>query len=257
MRALGVLLVLLLGLGVLLDRVAVGVAEEQVARQVESRGALAGQPDVEVRGFPFLTQAVRGRYDDVRLSLSAEDLGAPVGTEADVVLHGVRLPLSAVLAGEVREVPVDRIDGTATLAYELLAGELGGNTTLEREGDGLRITRTVELLGLSLPLTAVGTVSVDAGVLVIDAEEASGAGVDVPGALVGRVSDLLDLRYPVELPFGLQPTGVTPAGNGVVVQVEATGTVLAAAWPAGRAGPVDAHGGVCPESVTLAPWASC
>ncbi|TFV53362.1 DUF2993 domain-containing protein [Blastococcus sp. TF02A-35] len=228
MRALVVLLVLLVGLGVLLDRVAVGVAEGQVARQIAAQGDLPGRPEVEIRGFPFLSQAFGGRYRDVRISLTAEQLGRPEGTTADVVLRGVRLPLSSVVSGEVREVPVDSIDGTATLSYELLAQELGGDTTLRREGDGLRITRTVEVFGVTLPLTAVGTVGLDGDVLVVDVERASGAGVDVPGFLVERASDLLDLRYPVELPFGLRLTGVSPADDGVEVRVEARDTVLAA-----------------------------
>jgi len=142
-----VLVVLLLGVVVLVDRVAVGFAEDRVAEQIAEKGALQGTPEVDIAGFPFLTQAVAGRYDDVRIALTAAELGQPQGTRADLVLHGVQVPLSAAVAGSVREVPVDRIDGTATLSYALLSAQLPGDTTLTREGDGLRITRTVEILG--------------------------------------------------------------------------------------------------------------
>jgi hypothetical protein len=182
---------------------------------------------VEIAGFPFLTQALAGRYDDVRISLSADQLGQPEGTEADIALQGVHVPLSAVVAGSVREVPVERIDGTATLSYELLATGLGADTTLAREGDSLRITRTVELLGRTVPLTAVGQATLDGGEIVIDVETATGAGVDLPAFVVERAVDLLDLRYAVpELPFGLRLTSVTAADDGVVVGVEATDTVV-------------------------------
>ncbi|SFK35970.1 LmeA family phospholipid-binding protein [Geodermatophilus ruber] len=227
MRALLVVLLLLLGLAVVADRVGVGIAEDQVARVVADRGGLAGEPDVEIGGFPFLTQAVGGEYDEVRLSLTADDLGQPEGTRADVTLRGVQVPLSDVLSGSVAEVPVARVDGTATLSYELLAQQLGGDTTLTRVGDGLRITRTVELAGLTLPLTAAGTVSLDGGDLVVDVQQASGAGVELPGFLVDQASSQLDLRHPLpELPFGLQLTGVRPAEDGVQVTVEARDTVL-------------------------------
>jgi thiol-disulfide isomerase/thioredoxin len=137
------------------------------------------------------------------------------------------VPLSAVLAGSVQEVPVERIEGTATLSYELLATALGADTTLAREGDGLRITRTVELFGQTLPLTAVGQATLDGSEVVIDVEQAAGAGVELPDFLVGRASDLLDLRYAVPaLPFGLRLTSVTPAADGVVVRLEATDTVV-------------------------------
>jgi hypothetical protein len=227
MRALLVVVLLVLGLAVLADRVAVGVAEDRVGEQLAAKGGLAGTPEVAIAGFPFLTQAVAGRYDDVRISLTAEQLDQPEGTRADIALHGVHVPLSSVVSGFVAQVPVDRIDGTATLSYALLAAQLGGDTALRREGDGLRITKTVEVLGQTIPLTAVGTVSLDGDELVVDVEKAAGAGVDLPDFLVTRVSDLLDLRYTVPaLPFGLQLTEVEPADDGVDVRVEAEDAVL-------------------------------
>ena len=227
MRALVVVLVVLLGLAVLADRVGVSIAEDRVAERIAAEAGLAGPPVVDIEGFPVITQALGGRYDEVRIELTAEDLGQPEGTAAEVVLRGVEVPLSDVLAQSVGEVPVERIDGTATLAYELLSRELGPDTELTREGDGLRITRTVELLGQQVPLTATGDVTLEGSDLVVDVEEAAGAGVDVPGFLVERAADLLDLRYTVPpLPFGLQLTDVRPADDGVVVDVEAVGAVL-------------------------------
>ena len=227
MRALLVVLLLLGGLLLAADRGAEAFAEDRVAQLVAERGGLAGRPEVEIRGFPFLTQAVGGRYDDVRIGLTGADLGQPEGTRADVSLRGVQVALSDVLSGSVQQVPVERVDGTATLAYALLAAELGPGTTVTRNGDGLRVQRTVEVAGVSVPLTATGTVSLDGDTLVVDVEDASGAGVDVPDLLVDQVDDALDLRYPIpQLPFGLQVTGVAPADDGVGVRVEATDTVL-------------------------------
>ncbi len=229
MRALLVVVLLLSGLALLADRVAVGVAEDRVAEQLAGKGGLTGTPEVDIAGFPFLTQVVAGRYDDVRVALDAGELGQPQGTHATVALRGVHVPLSAVLSGSVQEVPVDRIDGAATLSYDLLAAEIGGDTRLAPEGDGLRISRTVEVLGRTLPVTAGGTVRLEGDQLVIDVERATGAGVDVPDFLVDQVSGLLDLRYTVpELPFGLQLTGVTPQADGVGVRVEADDAVLTA-----------------------------
>ncbi len=227
MRALVVVLLLLGGLAVLADRVGVGIAEDRVAEVVEERGGLAGPPEVTIEGIPFLTQAIGGRYEQVRMSLTAADLGQPEGTRADVSLRGVHVPLSDVLSGSVEQVPVDRVDGTATLSYELLSLQLGPGTTLRPEGQGLRIERTVEIAGRALPLTAVGTLTLDGNDLVVDVAEAAGAGVELPGFLVDRASDALDLRYTVPaLPFGLQLTGVAPGPDGVEVTVAATDTVL-------------------------------
>jgi hypothetical protein len=226
-RALLVVLLVLAALFVIADRVGVAVAEDQVADRIAEQAGLPGPPEVDITGFPFLTQAVSGTYDEVRIQLTAADLGQPEGTDADVALRGVQVPLSDVVAGSVQQVPVDRIDGTATLSYDLLSSQLEGDTTLERDGDGLRITRTVELLGQQVSLTASGNVTLDGSDLVVDVEEAAGAGVDLPEAVVGRASDLLDLRYTIPpLPLGLQLTAVRPAEDGVVVDLEATGTVI-------------------------------
>ena len=225
--ALVVLLLVLGGVFVAVDRVGVGIAERQVAEQVADRGGLAGTPEVDIAGFPFLTQALSGTYDDVRIQLTADELGQPAGTRADVSLRGVHVPLSDVLSGSVQEIPVDRVDGTATLSYELLSAQLGGDTTLSREDDGVRLTKSVEVLGFEFSLTASGTVSLQDQDLVVDVDEASAGAVDVPDFVLEEAEELLDFRYPVPaLPFGLQLTGVTPAAEGVDVTVEATDTVL-------------------------------
>jgi len=229
-KALLVVLLLLVGLAVVADRVALGVAEDRVATELVEKGGLQGSPEVEIAGFPFLTQAIGGRYDDVRISLTAEQLGQPEGTRADIALHGVEVPLPSVLSGSVAEVPVERVDGTATLSYALISDQIGSDTELSREGDGLRITRTVEILGRSLRLTAAGQVTLDGSDLVVDVDEATGAGIDVPDWLLDRATDLLDIRYTVPaLPFGLQLTDVTPAGDGVDIRVEAEDAVLTTA----------------------------
>ncbi|TFV81200.1 DUF2993 domain-containing protein [Blastococcus sp. CT_GayMR20] len=230
MKALLVVLLLLVGLALVADRVALGVAEDRVATELVEKGGLQGSPEVEIAGFPFLTQAIGGTYDDVRISLTAEQLGQPEGTRADIALHGVEVPLSSVLSGSLAEVPVERIDGTATLSYDLIAEQIGSDTELGADGNRLRITRTVEILGQSLRLTAAGQATLDGSDLVVDVEEASGAGIDVPDWLLERATDLLDIRYTVPaLPFGLQLTDVTPAEDGVDIRVEARNTVLTTA----------------------------
>lgn len=226
MRALVVVLILL-GLVVGIDRIGEEIAEDQVARVVAERSALAGAPDLEFEGFPFLTQAAAGRFRDVRVVLTGADLDQPEDVRADVSLQGVRVALSDVLSGSVREVPVERVDGTVTVPYDVLSAELGGATTLSRDGDGLRVETTVQIAGQTVPLTATGTVAVDGDTLVVDVADATTAGVAVPGRFLDQLSDALDLRYGVPpLPFDLQITGVAPGDDGVRVQVAATDTVL-------------------------------
>ncbi|WP_369139456.1 LmeA family phospholipid-binding protein [Modestobacter versicolor] len=225
--ALVVLLLIAGGVLVVVDRVGVGIAEERVAEQIASRGGLAGRPAVDIAGFPFLTQALSGEYEDVRIRLTAEELGQPAGTSADVSLRGVHVPLSDALGGSVQQIPVDRVDGTATLSWSLLAAQLGGDTTLSPEGDGIRLTKSVEVLGFDFHLVATGTVALDGGDVVVDVQDATAGAVDVPDAVVRQAEELLDFRYPVPaLPFGLQLTALTPTADGVTIDVAARDTVL-------------------------------
>jgi hypothetical protein len=226
-KKLVVLLLVLIALAVVADRVGVRMAQAAVATQLAQRGGLNGTPQVQIDGFPFLTQAVGGRYDDVRVHLTAAELGQPAGTAADISLRGVRLPLSDVLSRTVQQVPVDRVDGTATLPYALLSAQLGGDATVSGEGSGVRVTRTVQVLGRDLPLTASGTVTLDGEDVVVHVEQAEAVGVSIPAALLQRAAGLLDVRYPVPaLPFGLQVTGLQPGPDGVHVQVAAQDAVL-------------------------------
>jgi hypothetical protein len=225
--ALLVLLLLVLGVLVVVDRVGVGIAERRVADQIAARGGLTAAPAVDIAGFPFLTQAVSGTYRDIRVHLTAEELDQPAGTRADVSLRGVHVPLSDVLSGSVQQIPVDKVDGTATLSYELLAAQLGGNTTLSADGDGIRLTKSVRVLGLDFDVTGSGTVTLKGQDVVIDIQQASAGAVDVPNSVLKQAANLLDFSYRVpELPFGLQLTSVRPTVQGVDVAVAATNTVL-------------------------------
>jgi hypothetical protein len=225
-RALVVLVLVLIGLLVVVDRVGVAVAERRVGEGIAEAADLAEAPEVDIVGFPVLDEAVRGRYDEVRIHFSAEALDAAPGTEAEVVLRGAQVPFED-LFGVVREVPVERLDGTATLSYALLSEQIGPDTELEPDGDGLRITRTVEVAGQQLPLSATGTVALDGTELVIDVDGASGAGIDLPDEVVERAAELLALRYEVPaLPYGLQLTDVRPGPDGVVVTARGEGTVI-------------------------------
>jgi hypothetical protein len=227
MKALVIGLVVLLAVLVAADRIAVAVAQGEVAERVAAEAGLDDEPDVQITGFPFLTQVVAGRYDDVRIQLDAADLDQPAGTRADIHLRGVDLPLSDALSGSVAQIPVERIDGVALLPYDLLAEAIGPDTSLERAGEQVTITRTVDVLGQQAELTAAGQVTLDGDQLVIDVENASAAGVDVPDAVVSAGSDLLALRYDLpQLPFGLELTGVAPGAQGVEVSAESPGAVL-------------------------------
>lgn len=221
-------LVVVVGLLVAVDRIAVALAQGRVEQELDRQEEVAQADEVDIHGFPFLTQLFSGSYGEVDVDLTLDESSEIPGTRVQLTLLDVTAPFSELLSGSP-DVEVDRVEGSATLPYDVVAAQIGPNTTLEPDSDGLRITRTVSLLGLEAPLSAAGTVTVEDGnVLLISVEEAEAVGVEVPEVFLSEGIELLNVRYQLPAPpFDLQVTDVSAGRNGVVVGLEAASTVLA------------------------------
>lgn len=144
MRALRRLLVaLVVGAALLLavDRIGAYAASQVADSRARQQGA--GDVNVRILGFPFLTQVARGRYDRVTIS---ERRIAGTGLTLDslyATARGVRLPLSDLVHGRVVQVPIDEVDGSAVLTYAALSSSI-------TQAVGLRS-------GLTLSVTPHGT----------------------------------------------------------------------------------------------------
>ena len=107
------------------DRAGAAVAERVLADELQRSGGLSSRPEVDVRGVPFLTQALGGRYDRIDVVARDVDAGEVAGTQVVVprlaaTLRGARVPLSDALSGAVAEVPVDRVDARVLLPFSVL-----------------------------------------------------------------------------------------------------------------------------------------
>ncbi|GGZ58217.1 hypothetical protein GCM10010387_60140 [Streptomyces inusitatus] len=122
MRALRILLIIAVILGIVftgVDRLAVNIAESQVAEKVKARQGLSVTPEVSIKGFPFLTQVMDKNLDEVDISLSGvttETVGRIVEiTDIKAELTGVRIgsDYSSAVAADA--------EGSARIAYEDLS----------------------------------------------------------------------------------------------------------------------------------------
>lgn len=208
------------------DRGAEQVAEGVLAAQVGDE--LRGSPSVEIGGWPFLTQALAGRYEaiDVRGD-GLRQAGLEVRDVA-VRLEGVQVPLSSVVGGDITSVPVDRLSGRVRVPYGDLADAAAQRgITLRTEGDRVRVTARLTLLGQSVEASALSRVAVEGDELVVGAQDYQVAGQALTGALRRAVDGRLDVRVPLPvLPYGLRVTGVQVAADGVDVQAASDGAVL-------------------------------
>ncbi len=228
MRRSLVALVVLLALVLVVDRAGAALAARAVAEQARAGAGLRAAPEVSIGGFPFLTQALAGRYDRVTVTASDVPAGELEVAGFEATLTGVEVPLRDALSGAVTEVPVSGVRARVLVAYEELTRRSGDRSlTVRPAGDRVRVTGRVEVLGQRLSASAVSRVTVDGGALVVTAESYEVGNRTADALLTRALGGRLDLRVPVEdLPYGLQVSGVEVTVDGVAVGATAGPTVL-------------------------------
>lgn len=229
-RLLSVLLVLLV-LTAVADRVGALLAGRVVAGQLQSAAGLPEQPDVDIRGVPFLTQALAGRYERVEVRATGVPAGELTVTELTATLTGAQVPLEDVLSGAVEEVPVEVIEAQVLLSYDVLSRRSGDRQlTVRPDGDRVRVQGSVRVLGQTLAATAVSTVTVEGGALVVSAQEFEVGNEAADAALTRALRGRFDLRIPVsDLPYGLRLQSIAVQSDGVALSALARDVVLKAA----------------------------
>ena len=222
---LGVLVVL----AVVGDRVAKSVAERVIAGRLADAGSTLATPTVHVHGFPFLTQAIRGRFDDVTVDAADVRIGTLRARRFIAELHGVRVPLSAALSRQVTSVPVDGLTSTAVLSYADLGSAVAdrGLTVSSAGGGRALVTGRLTLLGQTLQASAVSLPTLQDSTVVVTAERYE-VGHRAADAILSRaLGSRLDFRLRLgPLPYGLHVTGLTTTPDGVVLSARSAGTVL-------------------------------
>ncbi len=211
-RACAIALVGLLLLPVL-DRALAWTATRRVHAQLRHTEGASGPIRVKVAGVPFLTQVAGGNYRDLRIDLSSIEQGGVRLRNVDVRLRGVHVGVLPALAGRVRTVPVDDVEGTALLTYADLQDALRRAsivlTVVRVSGDADGIRLTTALTGSRFVLVRA---SVDGGVLSLHLTDRG----DAPVAL--RVLDALPLPLPA-LPYGLRLEQVHYDTDGIRLEV--------------------------------------
>jgi hypothetical protein len=211
MRRLLVLAVVLVALLIVVDRVAVGAADHLVAARIQTQENLPSQPAVSIGGFPFLTQAVRGRYDDVTLTVHHYDRGAVRVDTIRVQLHGVHVSLGAVFSQHVSSVPVDSASARVLVSYDDLNAYLRPKgITVSSDGDArVRVSGSVTVAGQRLTASGAATIDVTSDSLVLHAANAVTVAIPLSG-----------------LPFGIRLQSAKATNRGIEVTATAQGLVL-------------------------------
>ncbi|MEV4437641.1 DUF2993 domain-containing protein [Streptomyces sp. NPDC049577] len=170
-------------IAVLADRCAVMYAEKQAQRKLQQELHLAAEPQVDIHGFPFLTQVLAKRLD--RVDVTVPHVAADRVTLARVQASARGIRLTGDLPAGVRGAVVGRLRGDVLLSFddmkrELAASQLkftdqGGNVVaangrldvagqevrlhaqahIRRDDDGRGVSTGIDGMSLDLPGIAV------------------------------------------------------------------------------------------------------
>ncbi|UZN03506.1 DUF2993 domain-containing protein [Cellulomonas sp. S1-8] len=201
------------------DGYARGNAEDQAAAVVTQQLQVDGTPDVQIAGFPFLTQLLARSLDDVTATAPGVVLDGIAATDVTVDAHDVSLDAPYRVGSVLIEATV------ATASVQEIVSE---RTSLELAVDGDVLRAAGDLFGM--PLTAGLVPRVEAGRLLVDVQDVTlGAATLRLEQLPGDVAEqLVGIEVPLEgLPAGVVleravvvPDGVrfTAAGADVVLE---------------------------------------
>ncbi len=200
------------------DRIAARLAGAATDAALARHGVQHAQ--AHYRGFPFLTQLARKRFD--RVDVTATTLTHDGLTVQDVRLHLRDVhPATGVAANT--SLDVGALTGSFALPYATVTAKAGLPAgSLSSSGDGVRVARTVSVLGSDVAISGVGQVRVEGDQLVIRPTKVSLPG-GVADSVASAVARQIEVRYPLTgLPAGLQVTAVRPTPTGLVVTVAGT-----------------------------------
>lgn len=230
MRALRILLVVVLVLGglfVAADRIAVHYAQNRAADELRSREGLSATPDVDIHGFPFLTQLAGGSLDEVgvRIKDYEADTGEGGGhlriRSVDAELHGVDF------AGDWASATAERASGTAVVGYrellkaaraepiELVPGIEAEVTALSDGGKGrVNLSVKAKILGRTLPKTFVVpcALGADGDRITVRADTLPDLGAPLAEREVRGVTDFEQTVQNLPAGIGLDSVRATPDG---------------------------------------------
>jgi hypothetical protein len=222
MRKLAVVLVGLLLLLIIADRVGVGIAENRAAALLQNSQKLRYEPQVDITGFPFLTQVAGKELDEV--DVTAKDV--PLGSNGVTILAS---RLTVAMQQVDFDYSFDRVTvghgtGQALVSYRQLNSVLPGvDLSYGGAADKVHASVTTDLpvvgrrtIGLTLDPKLAGD-AVNFGVSAITGLPSSVTGFLLDevrqriSSVVGRNVSLTDI------PFQLRVTGVSAQPDGISV----------------------------------------
>lgn len=229
-RILIVFVLALVVVAVVGDRLAASAAQRAVAIKAREAALLHSDPTVKITGFPFLTQAIAGKYKKV--TVTAHDIHRD-GVRIDTItgtFYGVHVGLRNALAGRVSSVPIDRGTGGLLITYTDLDSFLAARKlTVTAAGSALEVSGSPIVAGHRLTVSGTYTVTVSGHNLVfapvVSSLRAAGVALSAPVAAAAAAGLGVSIDTGV-LPFGLVISKAAVLPTGIEIDATARGLVV-------------------------------
>ena len=182
-------------------------------------------PDVDIHGFPFLTQAISGKYGHITVTADNVMLRT-VAANASVDAYDVRYPLSDAIHGMVDSMTAARAVVTLRTPTSTLSTALNapGITVAAGDQGQVQLSTSVTVVGRTVPISADASVSVSDGVLHLRPGTVSFGGIEstvLPAAVQTAATKALTFDVPLDgLPVDVQSGTLTVDGADLVITAE-------------------------------------
>lgn len=213
---------------VVVDRVALALAESEAESRFKNAEGLDAEPSVSVKGFPFLTQILSKRLDTVRVSAEGMKAG---NEQASVRVSRFSADLSDVrLKDNFSSAVADTLTGTVLIRYSDLNAVAPGGVSVAYAGKNaatgggrVRVTARIPVVGWER--------SVVSEVSLKDGHTISLRAKSVPGAGLPGVEDLVRQKIDFSkrisaLPSGISLDRVSAGPDGVTITLAGTDVPL-------------------------------
>ena len=220
LKVFGVLVVLLLIIGVVIDRVGVAIAESKVADALQSKFDLASSPNVDIHGFPVITQAIAGNYQSIDVTASEVPVESLGSVDVAVNLRGLRLTLSDAIAGRMQDATADQLHARVTMSDQAIGKALGMQVKINKlDAATARLSISTKQAGITIPMEADVHVAVDGDNVALQLTKLKALKVPIPDFISSKVSSVLSSKLVLpKLAGGLKLTDVV-IGNGSITAV--------------------------------------
>ena len=213
------------------DALARAGAEALLARNIQNATGVSEPPLVEVQGFAFVPQVVRGAYNEVHVTTRGISSGPLRIERVDSRLFDVRVPFHDVLVQDIRRVGISRSVEDVTLRYEDVNAyfDLTGRPLqlAPAENGETRLTGVVDVLNQRVQVSATATLSVANEALRITPREVNTGSTTLDQASRLLLGQRLALSVPMStLPFGHQLTSVAANPDGIHMRAEGVAVIV-------------------------------